>query len=169
MSAVITIDNQGLINMLRALPQKVQNTIAKKATIEIARPILHAAESNVKQDTGTLHNALGLRIKIMPRKGRIRVSVGPRKGMATTDERGRVRNAVRYAHLVEFGTSAHGLARKSPKNKQRNNSQHPGAKAQPFMTPAFQSQAPSSLAKQMAVATKEIEREAKKAFKGGGK
>lgn len=57
-----------------------------------------------------------------------RTSVLPNGTTIQRQEKARPAN---YAHLVEFGTEAHSLSGK------QNAGQHPGARAKPFMRPAF--------------------------------
>ncbi len=74
-------------------------------------------------ETGTLRRSLGQKAG----RGRARqyVVIGPRRQFF---ERGR--RPVKYAHLVEGGTRPH-------RYKTRKG-QHPGARAKPFMRPAFE-------------------------------
>jgi HK97 gp10 family phage protein len=69
-----------------------------------AGPILSAAISGAKfkDETGQLRKSLGISVRSIRKN--ITARVGPRSGFGVTVN-GKKHNPVKYAHLVEFGTS----------------------------------------------------------------
>lgn len=156
-----------LYEQLRKADVKIARQAMRKAIAKSLKPILADAKANVAEDTGTLKEALGQKIKAY--KGGLSVTgiAGPRydkvskrskkppkpKKFARVVQRGGKSVELipaKYAHLVEKGTRPHALGKGSQipstnearRARQKNLSQtgriHPGAKAQPFMGPALQ-------------------------------
>lgn len=145
-----------LVKALQAIDKKVAKKALKQAVKEAAKPILKDARSNVAVDTRTLKKALGIKVKVYKGGSGIVGLVGVRKDKkgkpikhkkkVGTNRKGEdvFRDPVYYAHLVEFGTRRHTiakndrLARKDRKQKQVQTGRlHPGAKPQPFLRPAL--------------------------------
>ena len=96
---------------LEKLPKELRRTTESAALRAGATPIRKAAKANLSgvKDTGLLQKALGLTVK-KTRAGQLTARVGPRSGFAQVVLRkGRSKpekaNPVKYAHLVEYGTS----------------------------------------------------------------
>lgn len=110
---------------LKTLPAKMEKNIMRSALRKGANEIATDAKANVPVDSGDL-------------KASIKVSTSSRRGWVTA----RVRTPLRYAHLVEFGTSAH-VIKPDGKGVLSFNGifasavNHPGAKKKPFMRPAL--------------------------------
>lgn len=87
------------------------------------RPMLAAAKANVKtmgaEDTGELRRSLKVKKDSRAPKTKPTYLVGPDAKSP----------AVRYAHLVEFGTDAH--------YQPERQAWHPGASPKPFLSQAF--------------------------------
>lgn len=99
------------------------------------RPTLSAAKQNAKalpseEKTGTL--AASLTIKRDPKSPRLNPKhrVGPSSDFSRETQFG-TRRPVRYAHLLEFGTAPH--------YQPGRGVTHPGSRAEPFLTPAYDS------------------------------
>lgn len=149
----------GLEDLKRALgqfPANVERNIMRGALRAGATEIADEARRLVPVDTGQLKESIRVSVRPMP-GGRIvaTVKAGGRfkvykSGKAVKGAPYRARRpsggtdyfAPFYAHFVEFGTSRHWI---KPKNRQslflagllREAVDHPGAKAKPFMRPAF--------------------------------
>lgn len=107
-----------LLRNIATRPTEPQKRAARRAGLE---PFVDAARmqlaANGSNKTGKLSAALGI-----ADKGADTSAAGPLKG----------RKHATVGHLVEFGTSPHW-------QPNRNGGQmHPGAKASPFMRPAFE-------------------------------
>ena len=146
---------EGLLNRLRAMKQGARNKILKPAVTAGAKVILTAAKANLRahnlQGTGLLLRSLGTKVKVM-RSGVVVGIVGPRTGYKMVKGPGGKRrtvtklgqkfaaagqNPIYYAHLIEFGTRAHSVARGASLRKHKGGGKmHPGAKAYPFLRPA---------------------------------
>jgi HK97 gp10 family phage protein len=97
---------------------------ANQASRTALRPLLNASRAalraNGSVETGQLLRAMTIKRDGQSPKLKPRYLVGP-------DSQSK---AVRYAHLVEFGTAPH----LEPKRK----IMHPGARPRPFLRPAFE-------------------------------
>lgn len=89
---------------LQALADKIERGAIRQALNKAATPILREARHLVPTDSKALKKSLGKRVVTNVRRGTVQVKIGPRKGKAI-EHRGRRRNPIRYAHLVEFGSS----------------------------------------------------------------
>lgn len=121
-----------LKRMLGELPAKIEQNVVRGALRAAAKVIEQEAKANVPVNSGDL-------------RASIRVSAGTKRGgrvYAHVKAGGRKKGDPFYAHFVEFGTRPHeirprgaislffaGLFSKLIK--------HPGAKAKPYMRPAF--------------------------------
>lgn len=129
--------------------RRTATTIGRAAARAGSRPIITSARANLSgvNDTGALKRAIKLKLKQYG--GLILAVIG-----AESKKDGRTgRNPANYAHLVEFGTAPH----------QVGNRQHPGAKAHPFLGPAFDSSVPESLRRTAAKAKEKLREAALKA------
>jgi HK97 gp10 family phage protein len=115
---------------LRKLPLELQNAAESSALRAGAGPIRKAAKGHLtkSKDSGLLSKSLGITVK-KTRRGQKTARVGPRSGFRkVVSRKGRkpeIADPVKYAHLVEYGTS------KSP--------------AKSFIRPALESAAAESL------------------------
>ncbi len=92
-----------------------RNRIVRRPLAAALTPISKAAKRNVPVRFGLLKKSIGKKVKAYP--GGVWGGVGPRTGFRAVDEDGKTVDPIKYAHLVEFGTS-----KTSPK---------------PFLRPAF--------------------------------
>lgn len=158
---VVRID--GLAELQRnldELPAKIEQNILRGALRAGALVIADEARRLVPVQSGQLKESIRVSVRPMP-GGRIvaTVKAGGRfkvyksgkavKGAAYRTKRGGGGydyHAPFYAHFVEFGTARHWI---KPKNRKslfiagllREAVDHPGARAKPFMRPAFDSKA----------------------------
>lgn len=115
-----------LAEAFQELPRRAQSKVVRRAIRIASTPVLKQARLNAptkgstEDATGTLRKSLGRRIRTNKYTGTTTAFVGPRRGFSvtTTTKGGRkvVRNAVRYAHLYEFGTARakpHGFMRRA--------------------------------------------------------
>lgn len=121
-----------LHRQLQALSAELQNNATRAAMRAGARVIERAAKGAVPVHDGELRKS-------------IRTSTR-RRGSSITATVKAGSKAAFYAHMVEFGTAAHLIKPKSRKSLffaglARQLVSHPGAKAKPFMRPAFDAQA----------------------------
>jgi HK97 gp10 family phage protein len=112
--------------------------LAKQVTVPVnyasrfsLRPTLRAARVNVaklslKDSSGALAKSLTIKRKAKSSKINPVYQVGPDAGFERDTQFGK-RRPVKYAHLVEFGTSGHMIKGRY----------HPGARPHPFLTPAY--------------------------------
>jgi HK97 gp10 family phage protein len=99
-----------LIKSIESLADDVRKNAEKNVLSAAARPLERAVKAAAAgmSDTGALAASIGLNVKKGKRggqKGNYTARVGPRKGFARTDSKGQRRDPVKYAHLVEYGTS----------------------------------------------------------------
>ena len=150
-SANVTIRFDGgkeLDSALRRLDVRVQERVLKKAVRASAQPVVKVARALVPTRFGFLRRALGVRVKRY-RSGVVTAVIGARHLSAKTHEKVQEKAGnytlassravpALYAHLVEHGTKPH--AQRGvvlPAGIRLNATMHPGAKAQPFLRPAF--------------------------------
>lgn len=133
-----------IVQRLEGLESVTREKILRKAITTAIKPIEQHAKAlapvshDPKLVPGLLRRSIGSIIKTYKNSGLVVGIVGPRTGYRTQlGERSRGRSAgkayyqdpANYAHLVEFGVSAHAY-------KTRAGS-HPGHRAFPFMRPAW--------------------------------
>jgi HK97 gp10 family phage protein len=134
MALTITAEIRGLdvvLGVLVEMKRSLRNRIIRKAITKASQPIMKSMKALAPRDSGLLRRSIGRRTKTT-RRGEVVAVIGPRskpsfkqqvrvggKGKGKRMKGGRlvIRNPVRYAHLVEFGT------------------RH--SRAKPFMRPAF--------------------------------
>ena len=143
---------------------KAARRMGRKGINASMTPVLKEARRNTKsmQDTGALHRSL---IKKRPKlldKVTIFGIVGPDSDHVETDERGKRRRPIKYAHLLEFGAAPHDITISSGPFAGAT-VRHPGAKAKPWYRPAWQSKRNESLRKMVEKFRKEIPKEVAKA------
>lgn len=130
-AADIKVTLEGETELRRALEQfkastqrKIARPGVRAATTLVLRAARQRAPKKAGDRTGALRKSLGQAVRTYKHKGVVFGIVGPRVEHVTTDKYGRKVWPVKYAHLVEFGTAPHG--------------KHPGARARPFMRPAYE-------------------------------
>ncbi|QOY96332.1 HK97 gp10 family phage protein [Massilia sp. UMI-21] len=123
--------------LLQTLPVKVEKNILRAAMRAGAAVFREQAKANVPVDSGALRRSL-------------KVSVNTKRGKVTAKLKAGGRLAP-HAHLVEFGTKPHKI---KPKKQQAlafgghvaREVDHPGARPQPFMRPAFDGRSTAAIA-----------------------
>lgn len=129
---------RALQRQLRALPAAIKADLAK-ALRAAAQRVYDAAKDNIPEDTGTLKR----RFRLFQSKDGLRTRVGVWQRAKGGGKRGDGKRAVEihgkrkrvpanYIHLAEFGSKPHDII--TPDGKR---AYHPGAKAQPFLMPAY--------------------------------
>lgn len=156
-----------LLAKLRHLSKKsTRSSIARISLSKAVQPIQVAAKRNLTMnqsiETGLLRLAIGRRIRVYTGTGTVLAIVGPRTGfrrvgrkkvmlrglgrkMVQFGKKGRLRIPSKYAHLVEKGTRPHatGKGSRHPANVRGKEKplqippMHPGARAKPFIKPAW--------------------------------
>ncbi len=128
-----------LQRQLDELPARLERNVLRGALRAGARVIQDEAKRHVPVKSGALRDS-------------IRVSMRVRGGLVQAFIRagGRGKGEPFYAHLVEFGTSAHEERPKGAKSLFfagvfSSVINHPGAQEKPFMRPAFDGGAPRAL------------------------
>lgn len=132
------IEIKGAAELQRALaqlPAKLEARVSRQALRAGAKIIEQEAKARVPVNEGKL-------------RASIRVSTGIRNGVVNAQVKagGRKKGDPFYAHFVEFGTKPHEIKPRRFKSLfiaglMRKIVQHPGAKAKPFMKPAFDAKA----------------------------
>jgi HK97 gp10 family phage protein len=145
MSEVLSISITGLDEIekrLQALPEKIRRRYVRKALQDGTEIIRAEAQLRVprrKPNSGwesfvqrgeTLRDAVATKISVRQGDALGRVGLDYKK--------------VHYGHLVEFGTRPHKIRIKTRSGKYRT-IQHPGARKQPFMRPAFDNKGDESV------------------------
>jgi HK97 gp10 family phage protein len=132
-NAVQIMGEAALLKKLKGLDRKVRTKIVRKAISEATKPVYKSMRARCPKGQGHLRKSIARKVKVY-RSGKNTVGlVGPRfnyKGR----QKGIEPNL--YAHLVEFGTTAHEIAITEGPLKGLV-IQHPGARAQPFIRPAL--------------------------------
>lgn len=95
---------QTLLKNLEQFPRTIQRRIIRKAVSAGSTPVLQAIKANTPRDSGQLKRSIGRKIKTYRNSGIVIAILGPRSGFRTVID-GRPRNPLRYAALVEYGTS----------------------------------------------------------------
>lgn len=119
---VLRLDDRELLAALVRLERVARKQVATKVLRRAAAPI----RADAKQRCPVLSGDLKRSIKTY-------VSVSKRSSS------GKVESRLPYAHLVELGTSPHMQTRKRKGERKARKVKHPGAKATPFLRPAFDS------------------------------
>lgn len=116
---------------LKSLPGKLQRRILRPAMDRATKPLYMTARKNAAKDSGLLRKSI-TRKSVVYKSGTIVVVIGPdtkhrkevvRKG--SYSKKPQIANPAKYAHLVEFGTRPHSLAkddtlqRTGPQEQQR--------------------------------------------------
>lgn len=147
------VNHRAINRRLERIPESMRKKALKKALRSASRPIINDARGRVPVESGMLRRSLGVKVA----QGRRRRStayavIGPRTKFRAKKLEQQVagtrfagRRPSLYAHLVEFGTSAHRIPgvpiRLGGKTvrvlKQVASTVHPGAQPKPFLRPAF--------------------------------
>jgi len=136
-----------LQKFLDQLPAKMEANVMRAALRAGAKPILAAAKDGVpigepsrkgaavyKLYQGALRDSIRVSSRIDKRTGKVVASIkagGKVRGTGAT---------VFYAHMVEFGTRPHSLAKNG-----KGEINHPGVTPRPFMRTALDAQAPAAV------------------------
>lgn len=153
---------------LLGLPAQIQRRVLRPAMAAEGRRVAKHARSYVPVRHGLLKKSMGSKVKTYVQSGAVVAIVGPRSDFKQVIA-GKPVKPSKYAHLVEFGTRAHLIPRRSnvATRKTYGGQMHPGAKAQKPLTRGYKSGlegAGPRMADRMAV---EIEKQAAKgAFRG---
>jgi HK97 gp10 family phage protein len=134
----------GLTELHRALqdlPAKIERNVLRGGLRAGAKTIENEARRLVPARSGKLRDSVRVVTRTSSRTGMVRAQI--KAG-------GRGKNAAYYAHWVEFGTSRHWI---KPKNRKslffaglmREAVEHPGAQRRPFLRPAFDAKAQTSI------------------------
>lgn len=153
-SAFLRFSISGIEPFIRQL-EEVGNAapaIAQRALKAATEPMVEAAKALAPKRYGALRKSIGLRARNYG-NGIVVCVFGPRNEYVEVRNGKRIRPA-KYAHIVEFGAAPHRLFggtinATTPIQRQRRRDvlyaaakaegrkTHPGAKAQPFMRPAW--------------------------------
>lgn len=127
------LEVKGLADLQRALqdlPVKIERNVMRGAVNAGGQVFRKEARAGVPVKSGDLRNSIRVSVRVSTKAGRIdgTVKAGDRKAF--------------YAHMVEFGTQRHVIkARKGGMlnigGRLVSQVDHPGARAKPFMRPAF--------------------------------
>jgi HK97 gp10 family phage protein len=93
-----------LISKLRTLDDKVRRKALRSGIAKAGRIIAKDAKDRVQRRSGQLARSIGSKVKVYRNGGAVVAIVGPRKGFKIIVD-GKPVDPVRYAHLVEAGTS----------------------------------------------------------------
>ncbi len=166
----VALDLSGLAN-LESMAKRRQ--VAVKAVKAAAKPVQQAAKSLApkRQGSGALKQSIGIKAEKGSKGQTIAFAVvGPRKKVEKVITPPGSRKAKKvvpayYAHLVEKGTRPHRvgkgskLGRKGKADKLQTGKQHPGAKAKPWLLPAWNSTQTRSLAAGQAAFGSELQKQ----------
>lgn len=164
LNAQMTFDLSGLAGFK---PAKARQ-ITLKAVRAGAKLVQATAKQNAPRKSGVLKQSMGIKaIKGNRGKTLAMAIIGARKSVSKMVKRGRGNKLFRavpafYAHLVEKGTQAHSIRKGSKigrKGKPSVGQQviaHPGAKAKPFLGPAWETTRDRAISTGMAVMSAEI-------------
>lgn len=103
----------------------------------------HAPIKRKGETRGLLKKSIGVKVKMVGRRGRKQVigMVGPKMATKLVIGQGREIKPYKYAHFVERGTKPHSLKARNPKGfagaTEARGGQHPGSAAKPFLEPAL--------------------------------
>jgi HK97 gp10 family phage protein len=176
MVAEIKLDELSLRRIKKAfevLPDRIAQKVLGSSARFAMTPVIKEARRRVPVEHGVLRKSLGSRLRKYRGGDTVFVAVGPRNGFRDPQTG---QNPVNYAHLVEFGTGPHAIRGKKGVLKIgglviRGGVHHPGARPQPFLRPALDTQRREVRARFNYRINVGIERELKKlavTFSGGG-
>lgn len=139
--------------MFKILPSRLQKKVLRSAIAAGASPVSKAAKGFAPVETGALKRSIGIKTKTYS-SGTVISLVGVRRGVKfnAIDRHGRERIPMFYQHLVHGGTRTHPLdkgvtMRDLARGKKRAVTRmHPGAKANPFLTKAWNAAKTRSIA-----------------------
>lgn len=116
--------------------QKLLGDLAPKLEANVLRSALRQGANVIKEEAQRISP-----VKSGKLRDSLKVGTRLKRGVATAS----VKSKVRYAALVEFGTKAHVIAARNGALALGGGFaravRHPGARARPFLRPAFDSQA----------------------------
>lgn len=114
------MDDREAVRALEQLERLAKKRVTQKVLRRSAAPIRAEAKRLVPVKSGKLKRSIKTYISVKRWGGQ-----------------GRVESREPYAHLVELGTKPHLQRRKLKWQKKKRLFKHPGAKAKPFLRPAF--------------------------------
>lgn len=112
------------------LPPRIVKKGLRQALNAAGTPILRAARAGAAHESGTLRRAMAKKTKSY-KSGTAAVIIGANRKV-TAIYKGAKRVPFHYIHLVEKGTKSHAQA-----SNRGQMWQHPGARARPFLAPAY--------------------------------
>lgn len=148
-----------LAKLLKELPSRIEKKIMRAAMRQGANVIMKQARQNAPVDSGDLRKSI--RTSTRARKGNVEASVkaGNKKAY--------------YSHMVEFGTAVHGISGRNGKMLKftlptgqtifTKRVLHLGARARPFMRPAFDARNKDAISKVVQEIRSRLPEEIKKA------
>lgn len=129
---------------LNRLASVTQRKIMRPAVSAGLVPFNKSAKRRAARSSGLLSKSIGTRVKVYRRSGVVYGVVGPRTRFSAMVGGVTARREIptKYAHLVEFGTSAHIIRPKNRKALAFDGTvvkvvRHRGTAARPFLRPAF--------------------------------
>ncbi len=143
------IETRGFETLERALiqlPIRNSKNVLRRSIRAGIKVVLDQAKLNVPIESGLLRKSLGIQFR-RGRPGVVKVQMGPRKNRDKKKDPW-------YAHLVEFGTRSHSVRKRDFLSRARRSGRqtrgaklHPGARARPFLRPAFDTKAQAAIDK----------------------
>lgn len=139
---------QELEQALQELPLRIEKNLLRRALRQGGNVFLNEARARVPVQTGKLKRSIRVRTDNV-KNGGVRVQVSARAW---------------YAHMIEFGTKAHQIKARGKgvlafDGRFVKSAQHPGAKAKPFMRPAFDGKQREAVEAFRAAASEELIKE----------
>ena len=125
----------GIEEMTRRLEQLGTRVAARGPSAGVragGTAIIKEMRRRAPKETGSLKKSIGQKVKQYRRNQTVTSIIGARSKRYETAKGNR--NPAYYAHLVEYGVSAHRTGKQGGR--------HPGFKARPFMRPAWDVAAP---------------------------
>lgn len=149
MSSAIQLDGfRELERKLLGLGPKVAKKVTRKAMTAARREVVAEIKARVPVRHGDLKRSIGAKRQARSRSQSLTDTIGARSRKRVVN--GKPVNPANYAHIVEFGSKPHAIFPKSggllstPVGL-RPFVQHPGARPQPFMRPAWRASGPRAL------------------------
>lgn len=152
MADLIGVDIKGLAELERdllKLGDKMAKSVTRKAMSKARKVVVKEARNRVPVRHGALKKSIGAKRITRSRTQSLTDIIGARSRPSTVN--GKKVNPAMYAHLVEFGTKPHAIKPKGggllrvPGVGAVASVNHPGARPQPFMRPAWMSKRNTTL------------------------
>jgi HK97 gp10 family phage protein len=132
---------QELKHLLQELPRRVGKKALRQAVNAGAAPIVKAAKAAAPRESGLLKRSYNKVIRTY-KSGNVVAVIGARREVVGS-YRGKKRVPANYIHLVEKGTQPHRIQIKKGRFA-GTTVEHPGARAQPHLEPAFERSIPQA-------------------------